>query len=399
MFVPKVKRITPTLLTNMEPLLVHGQGVFLFEAVPGLQTSTFYILDKNTTDGLCIEFGKNYVHVNYLRNLKPLSDPTNTQGLIPNHGAFYWFSLDSQNQKIYAGIGEPRLDTVIYQYTFPYFEKKFFESLTSIQYFSCNPKKILRDPITRKIPFLVKNTDELTMMDVANGTILPKANLSPIAQKMYDCIAGKKFVLDDTDFPYFSEAIEHSIKTPGCWCHTRLAQKAKEFSKDSQPLETYLRITLGENNGESPGIPYVMEIWPIGHYSPIHSHADAHAVIRVLHGKIHVHLFPFLCDDKNSIKEFAAVDFVKDDITWISPTLNQVHRLTNLGTETCITIQCYMYDEMNKGHYDYFDYLDGDGAKQQYTPDSDMDFMAFKALMKREWMECLQHQQIYYTIK
>ena len=31
------------------------------------------------------------------------------------------------------------------------------------------------------------------------------------------------------------------------------------------------------------------------------------------------------------------------------------------------------------------DYVDADGKKQQYEPDSDMDFIAFKELMKKEW--------------
>lgn len=51
----------------------------------------------------------------------------------------------------------------------------------------------------------------------------------------------------------------------------------------------------------------------------------------------------------------------------------------------CITIQCYMYDEANKSHYDYFDYIDSDGNKQQYEPDSDMDFVEFRERMKKEW--------------
>jgi hypothetical protein len=44
-----------------------------------------------------------------------------------------------------------------------------------------------------------------------------------------------------------------------------------------------------------------------------------------------------------------------------------------------------MYDETNKSHYDYFDYIDGDGNKQQYEPDSDMDFVEFRERMKKEW--------------
>jgi hypothetical protein len=374
---------------NTLRFFVAGQGVYLFTQASDSATAAFKILNQEETDGLAVIFGNGYVHAHYLKTLEPLFDSKNQVGLIPNHGAYYWFSLDSHNHRLYAGIGEPRLETAIYQFQLPPNQEKFLESLVKIRYTSAIPIRLLHDPITRTIPLLVKNTDELTMSDVARGVVLPNANLSPIAQKLYNCIAGKRFVLDDVEFPEFSAAIEHSIRTPGCWCYRRLAEKATEFSKDPKPLETYLRITLGENNGESPGVPYVMEIWPIGHYSPIHSHAGANAVIRVLHGNIHVQLFPFLCDDATGVKEFGSADFKKDDITWISPTLNQVHRLTNLptSTQTCITIQCYMYDESNKVHYDYFDYLDDDGKKQQYTPDSDMDFLAFKALMKREWLE------------
>jgi len=36
-------------------------------------------------------------------------------------------------------------------------------------------------------------------------------------------------------------------------------------------------------------------------------------------------------------------------------------------------------------HYDYFDYLDGEGKLEQFEPDSDMDYVRFKALMKKEW--------------
>ena len=44
-----------------------------------------------------------------------------------------------------------------------------------------------------------------------------------------------------------------------------------------------------------------------------------------------------------------------------------------------------MYDEENKGHYDYFDYIDDKGLIQQYEPDSDMDFITFKQTIMEEW--------------
>ena len=109
-------------------------------------------------------------------------------------------------------------------------------------------------------------------------------------------------------------------------------------------------------------------------------------MIRVLHGSINVSLFPFLSGDV--LEPFGKADFKKDDITWISPSLNQIHQLKNIDTATtCITIQCYMYKANNTTHYDYFDYLDADGKTQQYEPDSDMDFVAFKKQMRKEWLE------------
>jgi hypothetical protein len=77
----------------------------------------------------------------------------------------------------------------------------------------------------------------------------------------------------------------------------------------------------------------------------------------------------------------------KNDVTWISPGLNQIHQLKNLESnkDTCMTIQCYMYDNQNIKHYDYFDYIDNNNKIQQYEPDSDMDFVDFKQLMKQEW--------------
>jgi hypothetical protein len=44
-----------------------------------------------------------------------------------------------------------------------------------------------------------------------------------------------------------------------------------------------------------------------------------------------------------------------------------------------------MYEGNDTSHYDYFDYIDATGVAKQYEPDSDMDFLAFKALIKQEW--------------
>lgn len=380
------------------PFSVAGQGVFIFAtAAQNIFACTLRLFSADEANELKVEFTRDRVHVTEIASQKPLDDPKNTRGLSDLSGAYYWFSLDSQNQRLHAGVGEARLETAIYTYTFPVPDKDthaatkaFLESITHVSYSAdtVQPIRTLKDPIRRRIPLAVKDTHELTMEHIAADAFLPKANLPPIGQKLFDCIAGKQFKLNTPDFPDFVQAIEYSIRTPGLWCYQKLRDKSREFNPDVPDLsETYLRITLGENNGESPGIPYVMEIWPVGHYSPIHSHSGANAIIRVLNGEIHVNLYPFLCDQKGGTEPFAAATFKEGDVTWITPTLNQTHQLKNLETNsyTCITIQCYMYNELDRAHYDYFDYLDANGAKQLYEPDSDKEFLAFKELMRKEW--------------
>ena len=383
------------------PLIVKGQGVYIFANTDNTKPCIFYIYNEDETDGYKVVLSLAGVNVNRISDQTSYVDTTNKMGLVNTNGAYYWFSLDSQNQTLRVGVGEARVETIVYEYTFFFQEndarrtnKLFMESLETIEVSEEStqilPMRLLRDPVTNKLAALVKHKDELSMDHVAKGIYIPKANLTLAAQQLYDCIAGKKFVLDSSDFPDFTQAIEYSLKTPGCWCNQRIKDKSTEFNKDKPNiLETYLRITLGQNNGESPGIPYVMEIWPVGHYSPIHNHSGANAIIRVLNGEINVSQFPYLCASKDGVEPFAVANFHKDQITWISPTLNQTHQLRNLpgNAYTCITIQCYLYDQKDRGHYDYFDYIDDDGNEQQYEPDSDMDFAHFKELMKKEWSE------------
>lgn len=359
-------------------LIIAGQGTILFDAS---EACTLRFTDVSGTSGIAVEFSPGSVQAHLIPSLEPLIDQNNTKGLSTEQGAYYWVSLDAQNQRIQAGVGEARKETAIYSYQLKD-KKSFLESLTTVKPRALQIRTLLRDPITVSVPLAVKHTDELTMDAIAAGTHMPYANLSLTSQKLYKCISGKKFTLATPDFPDFVKAIEYSIATPGRWCYERLKEKANEFGKPN-PEETYLRITLGENNGESPGVPYVMEIWPPAHYSPVHNHGGSSALIRVLNGAINVSLFPFL----GASEAFGTAVFKKEDVTWISPALNQVHQLKNIGTETCITVQCYMYETSDTKHYDYFDYMDTDNTVQKFEPDSDMDFLSFKALMKTEWAE------------
>jgi len=387
----KPKAITLNNVQSKINLIVHGQGIFVFDIKDITQKCIFKIQNSDKTKGLKVILTPLSVEVIQKPENQPLID-IKSRGLLNKKGVYYWISIDSQNRQLYAGIGEARMESVIYRHQFEMTKenKEFLENLSQITISNksaINPIRLIRDPVTMNVPMRIKDTDELTMTDIASNSYLPTAYLSPTSKKLYDCIAGKNFKLNTKDFSDFANAIEYSIATPGLWCYEKLKQKSTEFNPDKpNELETYLRITLGQNNGESPGIPYVMEIWPPHHYSPIHNHGGASAVIRVLHGKIDVSLYSFLCDEKDTIKPFGEEVFNTEEVTWISPTLNQVHKLENKNEHTtCITIQCYMYENEDETHYDYFDYLDDDGNKQQYEPDSDMDFITFRETIKEEW--------------
>ena len=68
----------------------------------------------------------------------------------------------------------------------------------------------------------------------------------------------------------------------------------------------------------------MLEIWPAGHFSPIHSHANAEAIIKVLHGgyssaPLSLPLKPLQWSNLLGV-------------VWISPNLNQIHQLMNQGS-------------------------------------------------------------------
>ena len=79
---------------------------------------------------------------------------------------------------------------------------------------------------------------------------------------------------------------------------------------------------------------------------------------------------PSLDKEGNKLEPFGSQDFPTNTFTWLSPGLNQTHRLKNISSDTtCVSLNCYLYGESNSVHYDYFDYVDSDGTIQHYEPE------------------------------
>jgi len=239
--------------------IVRGQGVFIFYATNNISID-FTLYNKNKTDGIKVMITKDKVLVNRIGVLAPYIDTNNSQGLSLLKGAYYWFSFDSQNQMLHVGIGEVRIETSIYRYQFRFdFERddlsrdhnKFLESLVTININNTvQPIRLLRDPITTSIPLLVRNSSDITMLDIAMNRYMMKSNLSQTAQKLYDCIAGPNFILNTDDFPDFSKAIESSIVNPDGWCYKKLQAKATEFNKDKPNFNETADLFSPENKSD-----------------------------------------------------------------------------------------------------------------------------------------------------
>ena len=313
--------------------------------------------------------------------------------LEPGKPRTYWLSIDRQRRRLRFGKGQLLEQLVVFECQLPEPRSAggdpyaFVRELCDVELLGV-PHDARLDvwplPVTASPPPSLIRPEHLTLEDVARNAHTVPSELPEACRALYGTIGGASMTLDTPDFPDFSRAIEHSIMTPGCFCHEALKAKAAG-SASRDPRETYLRITLGHERGDSPGAPYVLELWPGGHYSPVHDHGGACAMIRVLHGDISVELYAEL--DASAPEYFAKRVFHTGDVTFMTPHLYHVHRLRNENPPGCMTatLQCYRYEKDDTQHRECFDYIGHDGEIHAFAPGSDSDFLEFKALIRREW--------------
>lgn len=353
-----------------------------------------------------------------------LASATNDRGLPllnPGRNQTFWMSFDKENMILRGGTG--------YMITaLQLFEKNFATTIEKNQDLKCKakiredylkkygtlsrysmykPQCVIKGdkyiekisskyPIYKDLPPIIKAHEDITLEDLDAGTAISIKELSPECQRLYENVAGANIKINPPDFPDFAQAIDYSINYG--FCKTKLEYKAQsEFTgsndKEYDANQTYLRITLGSNVGDSPGIPYVMEIWPAGCYSPIHDHSQANAIIKVLHGSLTTRWFESLDrvqQQQTSGSEAEPYDYAvvsEGDVTWLDNRQFQTHQLFNHNIDgtASVTIQCYMYNENDNRHYEDFDYVGGDNDISPFEPDSDWDYGVFKEMLKVEF--------------
>lgn len=100
-------------------------------------------------------------------------------------------------------------------------------------------------PVVLDLSPIITTGDDITLLELETALETVPANLPEACQKLYQNIAGKAVSLNTKEFPDLARAIQYSCETKGCWAYEKLASKVTEFGDN--PLETYLRITLGYN--------------------------------------------------------------------------------------------------------------------------------------------------------
>ncbi len=231
-------------------------------------------------------------------------------------------------------------------------------------------------PLVSNLPPKVIDSSKVTLDEIDQMRFMFSASLPPTCLELYSNIINT--TLDEPSC--LPDAIGYSINTEGCLLHTMIHNK-KPFGGDER--EVYLRVTLGLSQGQSPGIPYVLEIWPKKCRSPIHNHGNAYAVIKVLHGGLTIHVY-----NKNLQDHLTHLDVCQGDVTWISPNWYQAHVLHNDTPDYCATIQCYQYGKNDDISWPYFDFVDeAHNRIDEFLPDSDIQYGVMKKKVLTEYKQ------------
>ncbi|KAJ5525311.1 hypothetical protein N7494_011961 [Penicillium frequentans] len=302
--------------------------------------------------------------------------------VAPDDGTVYWLSIDRSNRILRYGKYYTWNALTLREVELNANSGKWLENLTNVQvkdgseapFFTIKPL-----PVTMDIPPIVVGNEAVSLRQLDLAAVTIWANLPEACRKLYHNIAGPKIALE-AEFKELADTIHESVMTEGRFAYKLLRKKCK--TPQDWP-NTYLRITIGSAQGNSPGIPYVMEIWPPGHKSPIHDHGNACAVIRVLSGSIRCTWYDTLVTGRTPHSLGPPLELKKDMVTWLGDNQYQIHELENKSDRTCVTLQCYAFSKDDKIHKEQFDFLKN-GQRMGFTPDSDYTFAKFCEEMEKE---------------
>lgn len=351
----------PDAETKDEPL---GEGNSNGALEPERKVSYWFSFNRN---GRCLKYGKGYImeETNHLTH--PFEPPKEK---LEDDEWWFIFRPDTPKQVVILTLLGPAL----------YASKSLVDMEKLVGFYPY--------PLTKNWSPLVIDSSKSTLVNLAGNQFTQSASLPEACRELYENVAAPDVSLDvpDTD-PKLSDAIKYSINTKGKILYEKLKEKREKEGMG------YLRVTVGLDRGASPGVPYVLEIWPKDSESPIHNHGNAYAVIKVLYGEINIAVYNKTWKDASTQEKLSSFVAKKGDVTWLSPNWYQTHKLSNLSSEFCATIQCYKYGSEDYLNWPYFDYLDGkEEGVHEFYPDSDFEYLKMRDDLLQEYRES-NHQQ------
>ena len=116
------------------------------------------------------------------------------------------------------------------------------------------------------------------------------------------------------------EAIRVSLNSPEGALRQILEMKAARQGVADSPT-AYIRIDCFGKRVQSPCL---LEIWPGGHYSPIHEHASSTGLMKGVFGRVDIMLYESLGAQP---KEVALLSMTAERCSWMSPEHYQAHKV------------------------------------------------------------------------
>ena len=399
-----------TIFNNPLPVHFVGQGTVIcnldmsndFSICIGLEPKSPECSEKKVDGNIKLSISDGSAVFTLCSSVSSLPLSKTNDGLVAGEKVAYWFSFNRNYPVIKYGKGYIMEETTLMTYEFKSFwelpdttpdQRKLVNALFNPETHKTIQITASSDPITsctnggvadvgKEVAFypypLVSNwspfvldSSQSSLEELDQNNYILSGSLPAACQELYQNISGENVKLDEK----LSKAIAYSLNTKNMILYEKLKEKPEGFQ--------YLRITLGVSRGDSPGIPYVLEIWPQGTHSPIHNHGNAYAVIKVLYGAIDVNIYNKPMQGKTeSLKHFSLTE--EGQVTWISPNWYQSHQLKNSSQDFCATIQCYQYGKLDRVKWPYFDYV-GEIDLEEFRPDSDFDFLYMRNTVLQEY--------------
>lgn len=220
-------------------------------------------------------FSDNYILSNNFINDRLLIFPASTR--------WFWVSVHYKECWLKFGTGYMNENNKVCLFKcrqdFANITKNKLHNIRNVNLLNCltSYHKVSTNPVQKDFEPVVKAVVTPAEMDTRSA--VNPDELPDRARDLFHVLRNEGWELSAAD----AAAINFSLDTKGCSLYETLKEKQSKF-KD--PKMSYIRVTVGEETGHAPGNTYVFEIWPKNHYSPVHDHANAAAIIKVLHGSI-----------------------------------------------------------------------------------------------------------------